>query len=338
MTDLLKLILGVLASLFKSRAKLEAEILILRQQINVLRRRAPKRPHFNNSDRFLFVWLYHWFPSVVGAIAIISPETIIRCHRAGFRAYWRWRSRSPVGRPKVSAELRTLIGEMSRANPLWGAPHIHGELLKLGFEVAQSTVARYMCHHSRPPSQGWRTFLSNHASGIAAVDLFVLPTIAFRMLYCLVIIRHGRRIWLSFGVTENPTAEWISRQITEAFPWDHAPRYLIRDRDTSYGPAFVQRLCAMGIRDRPIAFRSPWQNAYVERLIGSIRRECLDHMIVFGEAHLRRILGAYAAYYNESRTHRSLNKDAPFHRAIERLGAITSYPVLGGLHHQYCRI
>ena len=158
MRDLFKLILGVLASLFKSRAKLEAEILILRQQINVLRRRAPKRPHLNNTDRFLFVWLYHWFPSVLGAIAIVRPETIIRWHRAGFRAYWRWRSRNHVGRPKVSAELRTLIGEMSRANPLWGAPHIHGELLKLGFEVAQSTVARYMCRHSRPPSQGWRRF------------------------------------------------------------------------------------------------------------------------------------------------------------------------------------
>src|SRR5664280_1056461 len=318
MKDLFKLILGVLASLFKSRARLEAEILILRQQINVLRRQAPKRPNLNSTDRFLFVWLYHWFPSVLGAIAIVRPETIIRWHHAGFRAYWRWRSRNHIGRPKVSAELRTLIGEMSRANPLWGAPHIHGELLKLGFEVAQSSVARYMCRHSRPPSQGWRTFLSNHADGIAAVDLFVLPTIAFRILYCLVIIRHGRRIWLSFGVTENPTAEWISRQITEAFPWDHAPRYLIRDR--------------------PIAFRSPWQNAYVERLIGSIRRECLDHMIVFGQAHLRRIVGAYAAYYNEARTHRSLNKDAPVHRAIERLGTITSHPILGGLHHQYCRI
>src|SRR5450759_3574127 len=170
MKDLFKLILGVLASLFKSRAKLEAEILILRQQINVLRRRASKRPHLNNTDRFLFVWLYRWFPSVLGAIAIIRPETIIRWHRAGFQAYWRWRSRNHVGKPKVSIELRTLIGEMSRANPLWGAPHIHGELLKLGFEVAQSTVARYMCRHSRPPSQGWRTFLSNHADGIAAVS------------------------------------------------------------------------------------------------------------------------------------------------------------------------
>src|ERR1022692_1678538 len=204
MKDLLKLILGVLASLFKSRAKLEAEILVLRQQINVLRRRAPKRLNLNSTDRFLFVWLFHWFPCVLGAIATVRPETIIRWHRAGFRAYWRWRSRNHVGRPKVSAELRTLIGEMSRANPLWGAPHIHGELLKLGFEVAQSTVARYMCRHLRPPSQGWRTFLNNHADGIAAVDLFVLPTIAFRMLYCLVIIRHGRRIWLSFGVTESP--------------------------------------------------------------------------------------------------------------------------------------
>ena len=166
----------------------------------------------------------------------------------------------------------------------------------------------------------------------------MLPTITLRLLYCLVILRHGRRLWVSFGVTTNPTAEWISRQIIEAFPWDSSPRYLIRDRDTAYGPIFRQRLRAMGIRDKPTAPRSPWQNPYVERLIGTIRRECLDHMIVFGEAHLRRILGRYAAYYNESRIHRSLDKDAPFHRAIERFGVITSRPVLGGLHHQYCRI
>ena len=215
-------------------------------------------------------------------------------------------------------ELRTLIGEMSCANRLWGAPRIHGELLKLGFDVAQSTVARYMGRRFGPPSQGWRTFLNNHADGIAAVDLFVLRTVAFQILYCLVILRRGRRFWMSFGVTSNPTAEWITRQITEAFPWDHAPEYLIRDRDRSYGSVFVRRLCAMGIRDRPIAPRSPWQKAYVERLIGTIRRECLDHIIVFGETHLRRIVGAYAAYYNESRTHRSLDKDAPLHRAIQR--------------------
>jgi transposase InsO family protein len=337
MTDLLKLILGPLTSLFKSRAELEAEILVLRQQINVLRRRTPMRPRLNNTDRFLFVWLYRWFPSVLGAFAIVRPETIIRWHRAGFRAYWCGRSRNRVGRPTISAELRTLIGEMSGANPLWGAPRIHGELLKLGFDVAQSTVARYMCRRSWPPSQGWRTFLSNHADGIAAVDLFVLPTIAFQILYCLVILRHGRRLLASFDVTANPTAKWISRQITEAFPWDYAPRYLIRDRDTSYGPIFARRLRAMGIRDRPIAPRSPWQNAYVERLIGSIRRECLDHTIVFGEAHCA---GSWAHMppTTMSWTHRSLNKDAPFHRAIQRLGAITSQPVLGGLHHQNCRI
>src|SRR6202158_4925754 len=302
MTDLFKLILGILASRFKARATLEAENLVLRQQLNVLRRRTPKRPHLNNTDRFLFVWLYRWFPSVLEVVAIVRPGTIIRWHRAGFCAYWRWRSRDRVGRPKISAELRTLIGEMRRANPLWGAPRIHGELLKLGFDIAQSTVARYMCRRSWPPSQGWRTFLSNHTDGIAAVDLFVLPTIAFQILYCLVVIRHGRRLWISFGVTANPTAEWISRQIIEAFRWDQAPRHLIRDRDASYGPIFVRRLRAMGIRDRPIAPRSPCQNAYVERLIGSIRRECLDHMIAFGEAHLRRIVGAYAAYYNETRT------------------------------------
>ena len=338
MPDLLTLIFSVLAWPFKSRARLEAEILVLRQQINVLRRQTSKRPHLNNADRLLFVWLFRWFPSILEALAIVRPETIIRWHRSGFRAYWRWRSQTRVGRPKVSAELRALIGEMSRANPLWGAPRIHGELLKLGFEVAQSTVARYVCRRWQPPSQSWRTFLKNHVDGIAAVDLFVLPTIKFQILYCLVIVRHKRRHWVSFGVTANPTAEWIAGQITEAFPWDHAPRYLIRDRDTSYGEVFVQRLRAMGIRDRPIAFRSPWQNAYVERLIGSIRRECLDHMIVFGEAHLRRILGVFAAYYNESRTHRALNKDTPFHRAIQHLGAITSQPILSGLHHKYCRI
>jgi hypothetical protein len=191
-------------------------------------------------------------------------------------------------------------------------------------------------NRARPQFQDW--LLTNHADGIAAIDLFVLPTITFRLLDCLVILRHGRRLWVSFGVTTNPTAEWISRQITEAFPWDSAPRYLIRDRDTAYGPVFVQRLRAMGIRDKPTAPRSPWQNPYVERLIGTIRRECLDHMIVFGQAHLRRILDKFAAYYNESRIHRSLDKDAPFHRAIERVGTITSHPVLGGLHHQYCRI
>jgi transposase InsO family protein len=336
MADVLRLILAVLASLFKSRARLEAENLVLRQQINVLHRRLPKRPALTNFDRLLFVWLYHWFPSTVGALAIVRPETMIRWHRGGFRAYWR--SRNRVGRPRVSAELRTLIGDMSRANPLWGAPRIHGELLKLGFDVAQSTVAKYMTRRREPPSQGWKTFLRNHAPHIGAIDMFVVPTIGFRLLYGLVIITHHRRRLVWTNVTSSPTAEWIARQITEAFPWDQAPRYIIRDRDAPYGHAVTRRLAAMGIRDRPTAPRSPWQNGHADRLIGSIRRECLDHVVIRREAHLRRVLATYADYYNEFRTHRSLTKDTPLHRIVERFGTITSRPILGGLHHQYCRI
>jgi transposase InsO family protein len=338
MTDLLRLIFAVLASLFKSRAEVEAENLVLRQQVNVLRRRMPKRPALTNIDRLLFVWLYRWFPSTAGALAIVRPETVIRWHRIGFRAYWRWRSRGRVGRPKVSHALRVLIAEMSRANPLWGSPRIHGELLKLGFDLAQSTVAKYMVRRRGPPSQGWKTFLRNHAPDIGAIDLFVVPTIGFKLLYALVIVTHHRRQLVWINVTSNPTAEWIAQQITEAFPWDQAPRYLIRDRDASYGHAVTRRLAAMGIRDRPTAPRSPWQNGHAERLIGSIRRECLDHVVVLGEAHLRRVLTTYASYYNELRTHRALTKDTPLHRIVERLGAVTSRPILGGLHHQYCRI
>jgi len=222
--------------------------------------------------------------------------------------------------------------------PLWGAPRIHGELLKLGFEIAQSSVAKYMVKQHGPPSQGWRTFLRNHAPDIAAMDLFVVPTIGFKLLYGLIIVRLTRRrlVWVS--VTANPTAEWIARQISEVFPWNEAPRYLIRDQDCVYGAMVTRRARAMGIRDKPIARGSPWQNCFAERLIGSIRRECLDHIVVVGEAHLRRILDAYAAYYNVSRTHRSLGKDAPFSRPVQRAGSIYSHAVLGGLHHHYVRV
>jgi transposase InsO family protein len=227
---------------------------------------------------------------------------------------------------------------MSVENPLWGAPRIHGELLKLGFEVAQSSVAKYMVKRRGPPSQGWRTFLHNHAPDIAAMDLFVVPTIGFDLLYAFVIVRLGRRDLVWINVTAYPTADWIARQITEAFPWNEAPRYMIRDRDRIYGTVVTRRLRAMGIRDKPTAPASPWQNGVVERLIGSIRRESVDHMIVLGEAHLRRILKSYARYYNGVRTHRSLNKDAPVSRSVQRTGVVCSRAILGGLHHHYSRI
>jgi hypothetical protein len=272
------------------------------------------------------------------ALKIVKPETVIRWHRAGFRAYWRWKSRPRGGRPETSAKIRQLIWEMSVANPLWGAPRIHGELLKLGIDIGQTTVAKYMARRRRPPSQGWKTFLRNHADGIASMDLFVVPTVSFSLLYGLLILQHSRRELLWVGVTAHPSAEWIAHQLTEAYGWQRAPRYIIRDRDCVYGKVFMRRLRAMGIRDRPIARRSPWQNGCAERLIGSIRRDCLDHVIVFGERHLRHVLKSYQKYYNEARTHLSLHKDAPIPRSVQIVGRTLAMPVLGGLHHQYIRV
>src|SRR5712672_671888 len=338
MIAFLSLLLHVVVSPFKTKARLEAEIIMLRHQLNVLRQRVPSKPKLTVADRLLFVWLYRLFPSVLNAVTIIQPETIIRWHRTGFRLYWSWKSRSRCGRPRIPGEIRRLIREMSLANRLWGAPRIHGELLKLGFQVAQSTVAKYMARSGRGRSQSWKTFLHNHSTGIGAMDFLIVPTAGFRLLFVLVILRHERRRLISLSVTAHPTAEWIAHQITDAFPWDEAPEYIIRDRDASYGQAVTKRLAAMGIRDHPTAARSPWKNEQAERLIGSIRRECLDHIVVFGEAHLRRILAAYAGYYNELRTHLSLGKDSPGHRPVQRLGQLAAQPILGGLHHQYCRI
>ena len=338
MVALLCFLLALLVSPFRSKTRLEAENAALRHQLAVLRRKVRGRLGFTRGDRWFFVQLYRWFPSILKTITIIQPETVVRWHRAGFRLYWRWKLRSLGGRPQIGADLRALIRRMSLENPLWGAPRIHGELLKLGFEVAQSSVAKYMVKRRGPPSQGWRTFLRNHAPDIAAMDLFVVPTVGFDLLYAFVIVRLDRRDLVWINVTANPTAEWIARQLTEAFPWDEAPRHLIRDRDRAYGAAITRRLRAIGIRDKPIAPASPWQNGFAERLIGSIRRECTDHIIAVGEGQLRRILRSFAHYYNGSRTHRSLNKDAPRRRLIESVGTIVSRPILGGLHHRYCRI
>jgi transposase InsO family protein len=328
MIGLLCFVLAVLASPFKSKGRLEAENAVLRHQLIVLWRRVRGRAQPTNNDRWFLVQMYRWFPSILTVVTIVQPETLVRWHRAGFRRFWRWKSNSQGGRPRIEIELRALIRQMSTENQLWGAPRIHGELLKLGFSVAQSSVARYMVKRRGPPSQGWRTFLRNHAPDIAAMDLLVVPTIGFKLLYGFVIVRISRRDLAWINVTTHPTAEWIARQITEAFPWDGAPCYMIRDRDRIYGAVVTLRLRAMGIRDKPIAPASPWQNSFAERLIGSIRRECLDHTIVSGEAHLLRNLISYAAYYNSVRTHRSLRKDAPISRPIHRTGIIRSQPIL----------
>src|ERR1700686_3712126 len=338
MRDVCSLIWLALIGLFRSRASLQVEILTLRHQLNVLRRKSPQRLTFTSIDRLVFAGLYRLAPGVLDALKIVRPETVIRWHRAGFRAYWRWKSRARSGRPTTPLEIRQLIREMSLANPLWGAPRLHGELLKLGIDVGQTTVAKYMARGRRPPSQGWKTFLHNHVDGIASMDLFVVPTISFRLLHGLLIMGHGRRQILWFGVTTHPTAEWIANQITAACGWEQAPRYLIRDRDRAYGEVFIRRLRSMGIRDRPTSPRSPWQNGYAERLIGSIREECLDHVVVFSERHLRHLLLSYMKYYNGFRTHLSLEKDAPVSRAVDRVGHILCRPTLGGLHHQYAQI
>src|SRR5215813_13024359 len=255
MIGLLCFVLAVLTSPFKSRLRLEAENAALRHQLMVLRRRLQGRIRLANHDRWFLIQLYRWFPSILSVLTIVRPETLVRWHRAGFRCYWRWKSRSSGGRPQIDTELRVLIRRISIDNPLWGAPRI----------------------------QGWRTFLRNHASEIAAMDFFVVPTIGFDPLYAFVIVRIDRRDLVWINVTKNPTAEWVGRQITEAFPWDGAPGYMIRDRDRIYGGIVTRRLRAMGIRDKPTAPVSSWLNGFAERLIGSIRRECLDHIVVFGE-------------------------------------------------------
>jgi len=338
MIRLLCFVLAILASPFKSKSRFEAENAVLRHQLIVLRRRVRGRAQPTNNDRWFLVQMYRWFPSILTVVAIVQPETLVRWHRAGFRRYWRWKLNSRGGRPPIENELRALIRQMSSENQLWGAPRIHGELLKLGFSVAQSSVAKYMVKRRRPPSQGWKTFLRNHAPDIAAMDLLVVPTVGFKLLYGFVIVRLDRRNLVWINVTTNPTAEWVAQQMTEAFPWDGAPRYMIRDRDRIYGAIVTRRLRAMGIRDKPIAPASPWQNGFAERLIGSIRRECVDHIIIRGEAHLRQVLKSYANYYNRFRTHRSLNKDAPVSRSVQRTGVIRSRAILGGLHHHYGRI
>jgi putative transposase len=332
-------ILRTLISALQSRGGLAAENLALRHQLNVLQRNA-KKPGLRRSDRRLWVLLLRLWRGWRGSLTIVQPETVIRWHREGFRLYWRWKSRPKrPGRPKVPREVRDLIGQMSEANPRWGAPRIHGELLKLGIEIGQATVSKYMIRQRKPPSQTWRTFLENHAQDIVSIDFFTVPTATFRVLFVFLMLSNARRRVVHFNVTAAPTAVWTGQQIIEAFPWDTAPRFLLRDRDGIYGSEFKQRVRGMGIEEVVIAASSPWQSPYVERLIGSIRRECLDRLIVLSEKQLRRVVTSYLAYYHGSRTHLGLEKDCPDSRPIEfpDQGTISEEPMVGGLHHRYYR-
>src|SRR5712691_2599250 len=340
MITILSALVSLLSFRVRGRASLELELVALRHQVSVLRRQREGRLQLFATDRLLWVWLYRIWPQVLNAVVLVKPATVIQRNRKGFRLYWRWRSRSrQIGRPKTSTEIRDLIRQMSMANPLWGAPRIHGELLKLGIEVSQATVGRCMPWRPKVPSPTWRSFLRNHMGDMAAVDMFVVATATYQLLYALIVLGHDRRRVIHFEVTPNPTQIWLARQMTEAFPWDAAPRYLVRDRDASYGQAFRDRVQAMAIKEVVTAARSPWQNPYVERIIGSIRRECLNHVIIFDECHLRDVLSSYFQYYHQTRTHLSLDKDCPDTRPVHRpaAGKIIALPEVGGLHHRYER-
>ncbi|TWT72844.1 Integrase core domain protein [Posidoniimonas polymericola] len=320
------------------RACLAAENAALRQQLACYKRKRG-RPRIAAPDRLFWVMLKRFWSGWRSSLVIVQPDTVCRWHRQGFRLFWKWKSRRG-GRPLIDAEVRALIRQMSRENPLWGAPRIRAELRLLGYEVAESTVAHYMVRRRGNPSPGWKTFLANHSKEIAACDFFVVPTATFRLLYCFVILSHDRRRVLHFNVTTNPTARWTAQQLNEAFPFDAAPRCLLRDNDAIYGQVFQQRVAAIGIEDCTTAPHSPWQNPYVERLVGTVRRECLEHLIVLGEDHLRRVLEEFFfSYYNGHRPHQGLEGDAPLGREPEPpdIGPVVATPVLGGLHHSYSR-
>ncbi len=340
MLSLLRALLASVRAAFRTRRDLALENLALRQQLALFNQRAP-HPPISSIDRAFWSWLSRLWAGWRGALLIVKPETVVGWHRQGFRFFWRWKSRATRGRPRQESNLRCLIGEMARANPSWGAPRIHGELLKLGFLLAQSTVARYMpSRPRRPPSQTWRTFLFNHLAQAVGIDFFTIPSATFRVLYGFVVLDHGRRRIRHLNVTEHPTAAWTQRQLLDAFPFDAPTRFLHRDRDSIFNGLVRQTIAALGIEEVLSAPSSPWQNPFAERVIGSIRRELFDHVIVLGEAHARQLLCTYRVYYNGTRTHLSLNKDSPDSRKVhhpERGATIVALPVLGGLHHRYER-
>lgn len=339
---MLRLLLTCLQSLrsaLHSRRDLMLENLALRQQLATFR--AMRRPVLDRSDRAFWVLLHRTWSGWADALAIVEPDTVVRWHRAGFRAFWFKLSRADRGRPRTVRRIAALIRRMA-AETSWGATRIHGELLKLGLTVSERTVSRLLKRLPRPSSAGrptWSTFLRNHRAGIAAMDLVTIPTATFRLLYALVIVRHGRREVVRCSVTNRPNAAWIVQQLREAFPFDSAPRYLIHDRDYTFQNEVQAALRSLSITPVRTSFRSPWQNGVAERFIGTLRRELLDHVIVLGERHLRGLIDDYVAYYNRDRTHLAAGKDSPAGRPVElRPGpdaTVVSLPRVGGLHRRY---
>jgi transposase InsO family protein len=336
----LRLSLGLLRRLLGPRRDLLMENLVLRQQLAVFERRRP-RPALRNEDRIFWSLVARSWSPWRSHLRLVQPDTVIRWHRTAWRRYWAWKSRRrQPGRPRIDAELRELIIRLARENPRWGAVRIVGELRALGFAVSARTVRRYRdTARRRPPSQSWRTFLHNHSAHMWAVDLFTVQTISMRTLYAVVFISHERRRIEHVNVTAHPTAAWLRRQLIEATPWGAQPRFLIRDRDRSYGGDWVAWTDRLGIRSVLTPVRAPNANAIAERAIGTIRRECLDHVLVLNERHLRHVLRAFVQHYNSQRPHRSLSLDAPDRREPQRKprpsALVQRREVLGGLIHEY---
>lgn len=327
-----------LALALRGHRELVLENLALRQQLTAMKRQT--KPHLQTRDRLFWIALARSWRNWRTAVVLVRPDTVVRWHRDWLRRRWTRRSKSRSdGRPPIDRQIRVLVKEMATANPLWGAPRIHGELRTLGVDVSERTVSRLLQQRPCPPSQTWRTFLTNHLVSAVSMDFFVVPTLTGRILFVLVLLSHRRRRIVHLNITDRPTATWAAQQVVDAFPNDTAPRWLHRDRDRIYGEVFQQRLAGMGIAEVVSAPASPWQNPYVERVIGSIRRECLDHVIVMNAAHLRRVLSAYSRYYHWSRTHLGLEKDTPDHRPVSgtSTGPIVAIPEVGGLHHRYER-
>jgi putative transposase len=330
-------LLSLLRALLRTRRQLVLENAALRQQVNVLRRQVP-RPRLGAGDRVFWLVLRRIFPEWRSVLAIASPKTVLRWHRGGFRLLWRWKSRHKLGRPAIPRKLLCLIWRLQRENPTWGAHRITDELALLGHTVGKSTVGRYMRRKRQPgQGQGWKTFVQNHMNVTAACDFFVVPSLRFQRLFAFVVLDHDRRHIRHIAVTARPSVVWVCAQLRHAFA-ERPPAFLVHDREKTFRlPQFLQTLAALGIEDRKTAARQPWMNIYCERVIGTLRRECTDHLIALNERHLDRLLREYVTYYNATRTHMSLQRNAPLPRAPATRPAqeLVAAPVLGGLHHRY---